>query len=203
MKKKLIVLCLALALAGCGQANAPAPTATPEPTPEVTLPPEELADGVEEAPGTAEPSAYLSGLVDDIYAACPVELMMLETAAIPVDDADWLRYQAGLGEEWIGRVEEAVVSQSMTGSQAYSLVLLQLPTAEDAQEAAAAMLEGADLAKWVCVMADKARAVSFDKVALLAMADSNLVDVDALVDAVPGALQVEFAFDESREQALS
>lgn len=212
MKKRLLLtLAAALLLAGCGNAGSGAaqPTAAPEATavPEASATPETVP-GTDELPGDdalpeeAAPSAYLSGLVDDLYAACPVELMMVETRAVTDDDPAWLQYQTGLGEEWAGRIDEAVISESMTGSQAYSLILVRMPTAEDAQAVAEAMLDGIDMGKWVCVRADKARAVTFGEVAALAMADSTLVDVDALLDALPGLTGTEFAFDMSRAEIV-
>ena len=78
-------LALLLALAACG-GKAPAPEPTPAPTPEAAEPPEvePPADDEPEVMPPAEPEADpgLTALVDAMYAACPVELMMMETHAM-------------------------------------------------------------------------------------------------------------------------
>lgn len=202
MKKTLYPLCLALALAlaGCaGQTSSAAglPTATPDAA--LTTPEEGAAEAT---PEEAVPSAYLSGLVEELYQAHPLDLMMLETRAVTDDDPSWLAYQTGLGEEWAGKIDEAVISESMTGSQAYSLVLVKMPSAEDAEAVAQAMLDGIDMGKWVCVRADRARAVTLGEVAVLAMADSSLVDVDALVEQLPAVAGAEIGYDMSAQTTV-
>ena len=57
------------------------------------------------------------------------------------------------------------------------------------------MLDGINMRKWVCVAADKARVVTFDDKVLFVMADSELVDVDALIDDAGKALDVTFDHD--------
>lgn len=206
MKKSILTaLAAALLLTACG-GNGGGEAATPSPLPEATEAPaasEEAAAPEEGAlPEEAAPSAYLSGLVDSLYETCPVELMMVETRAVTDDDPSWLQYQTGLGEEWAGKIGEAVISESMTGSQAYSLILVQMSTAEDAQAVAQAMLDGVDMGKWVCVRADKARAVTSGDVAMLVMADTTLVDVAPLADALPAATGQPLDFDMTREETL-
>jgi len=61
------------------------------------------------------------------------------------------------------------------------------------------MLDGINMRKWVCVAANKARVVTFDDKVLFVMADSELVDVDALIDDAATALNVTFAYDMSKE----
>ena len=84
----------------------------------------------------------------------------------------------------------------------YSLVLLRLKDAADAQTIADAMLENINPAKWVCVMANVQRVVAFDDKVLYVMANTELVDVDALVDALPDALGVSYTLDERSESAV-
>lgn len=215
MKKLTAVVltgALALALAGCdGTDAAVTPTVTPLPedvmdqpaTPpegETSTPEGGTADTAQPVP--ADPDAELAEMVDKIYEAYPVELMMPTTSALDLSDESWLTYNAGLTPEQGELVDAGVLSESMTGSQAYSLVLLRLKDAADAQTVADAMLENINPAKWVCVAANVQRVVAFDDKVLYVMANTELVDVDALVDALPDALGVSYTLDERSESAV-
>lgn len=143
------------------------------------------------------PDAELSDMVDTIYKIQPVELMGMETTGIDLTDETWYGYLAGLTVNNVGKVDAAVISEPMTGSQAYSLVLLRLRDKADACEIADSMEENISMHKWVCVEADKARVVSFDDKLLYVMADSELVDVDLLADAAAKAFNATFDVDDS------
>lgn len=202
-KTSLLALAMAAAisLAACGASSqsavaTPAPTATPETS--------TAEEGMTEEATPAEtpaPDAELSAMVDSIYEAYPVELMMMQTTAIDLNDEAWLTYNTGLSAEQADLVASGVKSESMTGSQAYTLVLLRLKDAADAQTVADTMLEKMDPARWVCVMADKMRVATFDDKVLFVMTDSELTDIDALFAAVPDALGVEFTYDKSADVA--
>ena len=144
-----------------------------------------------------QPDAELSEMVDAIYNVQPVDLMGMETVAIDLTDESWYGYLAGLTADNVDKVDAAVVSEPMTGSQAYSLVLLRLKDKADAREIADSMEENISMRKWVCVEADKARVVSFDDKLLYVMADSELVDVDLLADAAAKAFGATFDVDDS------
>ena len=126
-----------------------------------------------------------------------VDLMGMETVAIDLTDESWYGYLAGLTADNVDKVDAAVVSEPMTGSQAYSLVLLRLKDKANAREIADSMEENISMRKWVCVEADKARVVSFDDKLLYVMADSELVDVDLLADAAAKAFGATFDVDDS------
>ena len=180
-------LALLLALAACG-GKAPAPEPTPAPTPEAAEPPEvePPADDEPEVMPPAEPEADpgLTALVDAMYAACPVELMMMETHAIDLSNADGMAaYNTGLDETALALLDAAVINQSMTGSQAYSLVLARVKDAADAEAMAAAMLEKAPADKWICVMPNAIRVARYGDVVCCVMTDTTLADPDALIDA--------------------
>ena len=216
MKKALICLSLvaALALTACGGGTeSAAPTATPEATPESTPLPDDILnqpatppeggvdDGMAVTPGddtAAEPDTELSGMVDTIYEAYPVELMMMTTSAVNLGDESWCTYNTGLTAEQAALVEAGVLSESMTGSQAYSLVLLRVKDEADAQTIADAVLNNIQMNKWVCTMADKARVATFGDKVLFVMSNSELADVDALMDAAAEALGVTFDYDQSK-----
>ena len=209
MKKALFCLSLlaALALTACGGAQNE-PEATPTPTPTAESQPTPTPDtGAESDPATPEasatpaPDAELSGMVDTLYAAYPVELMMMNTNAVDLSDADWCKYNTGLDADLAAKVDAAVVSESMTGSQAYSLVLARVKDEADAQTIADAMLENIQMNKWVCVGADKARVATFGDKVLFVMSSNSLTDADALMDAVPDALGVTFDYENSKDAA--
>ena len=205
MKKLTLTAALlaALALTACGNKTT---EATPTPTPDLDAPATTPEEGMEidpefsvdpEEPAQAEPDAELSDMVDAIYKIQPVELMGMETTAIDLTDETWYGYLAGLTADNVGKVDAAVISEPMTGSQAYSLVLLRLKDKADAREIADSMEENISMRKWVCVEADKARVVSFDDKLLYVMADSELVDVDLLADAAAKAFNATFDVDDS------
>ena len=205
MKKLPLTMALlaALALTACG--NKPAETA---PTPGIDAPATMPEEGMEIDPefsvdpetdenAQPAPDAELSDMVDAIYKIQPVELMGMETTGIDLTDETWYGYLAGLTADNVGKVDAAVISEPMTGSQAYSLVLLRLRDKADAREIADSMEENISMRKWVCVEADKARVVSFDDKLLYVMADSELVDVDLLADAAAKAFNTTFDVDDS------
>ena len=203
-----LALTLAL-LAGCGRTDAPQATPTPAPTmtplPDDILnrpatPPEDEGTPEGSAPQTeAEPDAELAALVDSIYEVYPVEIMMPQTSAIDLSDESWLSYNTGLTLEQGELVDAGVLSESMTGSQAYSLVLLRLKDEADAQTIADAMLANLNPAKWICTMANVQRVVAFDDKILYVMANTELADVDALVEAAADAWGVTFSYDQRAE----
>ena len=204
MKKLLFASALlaALLLSACGGKTndddfMTKPAVTPEPGMEID--PEFGVDPEPETDESAQPApdAELNGMVDDIYKVQPVDLMGMETTAIDLTDESWYNYLAGLTAENVDKVDAAVISQPMTGSQAYSLVLARVKDASDAQEIAESMRDNINLRRWVCVAADKARVVTFGDKVLFVMADSELVGVDAIVDAAAQAFNVTFDSDES------
>ena len=205
MKKLTLTAALlaALALTACGNKTT---EAVPSPTPDLDAPATTPEEGMEidpefsvdpEEPAQAEPDAELSEMVDAIYKVEPVELMGMETTGIDLTDETWYGYLAGLTADNVGKVDAAVISEPMTGSQAYSLVLLRLRDKADAREIADSMEENISMRKWVCVEADKARVVSFDDKLLYVMADSELVDADLLADAAAKRFDATFDVDDS------
>lgn len=96
---------------------------------------------------------------------------------IPVDltNLDSVKYNTGLTD--ISKVKDIAVSEAMIGSQAYSLVLVQVNKAEDAESVANEMLSGIDQRKWICVEADDLQIVAQDDVIMLFMVSSQLEDI--------------------------
>lgn len=175
MKRVLLAMTMAcaLALGGCmAGSKAPAATATPEPT---AAPTEAPMDTPEEGLGMMA-DEKLNATVEQIYEKQPVELMMAPVTAVDLTNTDWLSYNTGLSAELADKVDAGVLSESMTGSQAYSLVVLRLKDAADGETVARTMMENIDPAKWVCVMADQQMVSVYGDTVVYCMADSNLID---------------------------
>lgn len=213
MKKALICLSLlaAMALTACGGAKDSI-EATPTPLPDDVMNQPATPDGDGEVDSDMEMTpetgaeltadAELSGMVDKIYEAYPVELMMMTTSAVDLSDESWLTYNTGLTAEQGALVDAGVLSESMTGSQAYSLVLLRVKDEADAQTIADAVLDNVQMNKWVCTMADKARVATFGDKVLFVMSNSELADADTLMAAVPDALGVTFDYENSKDAEI-
>ena len=137
----------------------------------------------------------LSSMIKEIYKVKNPGLMV---ADIPVDlsNSDSVKYYTGLSDA--SKIKEAVASEAMIGSQAYSLVLVQLNDEKDAETVADEMLKGIDTRKWICVEADDLRVVGHDDVIMLFMVSSALKEnvtskqmVDAFKEVCDGELDIE------------
>ena len=125
----------------------------------------------------------LTKIIEKIYEKKDTGINLFNTP-IDLTDMDSIRYNTGL--EDISKVKEAVVSEAMISSQAYSMVLLRTNTSEDAEEVAKAMLDGINTRKWICVEADDIKIVTHDDLVLLVMVASSMDEVvtsQQLVDA--------------------
>jgi hypothetical protein len=134
-------------------------------------------------------------MIKEIYEVKNPGLMV---ADIPVDlnNSDSVKYYTGLSD--VSKIKEAVASEAMIGSQAYSLVLVQLNDEKDAETVADEMLKGIDTRKWICVEADDLRVVGHDDVIMLFMVSSALKEnvtskqmVDAFKEVCDGELDIE------------
>ena len=137
----------------------------------------------------------LSSMIKEIYEVKNPGLMV---ADIPVDlsNSDSVKYYTGLSDA--SKIKEAVASEAMIGSQAYSLVLVQLNDEKDAETVADEMLKGIDARKWICVEADDLQVVGHDDVIMLFMVSSALKEnvtskqmVDAFKEVCDGELDIE------------
>lgn len=73
-------------------------------------------------------------------------------------------------------MELYLVSEAMIGSQAYSLVLVQVNDEKDSSSVGDEMLNGIDQRKWICVEADDIQVTSQGDVILLIMVSSTMKD---------------------------
>lgn len=166
---------------------------TPTVTPEVETP--VLTPEAPEAPSDTSStiSMDLSTIVDEMY---KLYNPILPAGTIPVDLTDEFSRSSYTGLSDASLVKEAIASESMIGAQAYSVVLVRLNNAADAQTVAQAMRNGIDQRKWICVMADDIRVVAAGDVVMLCMIDSTLdVKVDTMVETFAKVVGVPFSVD--------
>ena len=118
-------------------------------------------------------SMSLNEIIDAVYKKNPIDLS-LETDSVDISNADMFNSFTGLDSA--DKIKEAVVSEPMMGSQAYSFVLVRVKDAADAEEVANAMINGINPRKWICVEADDVRVMVKGDVVALYMVDSELGD---------------------------
>lgn len=123
--------------------------------------------------GGSSVSMSLNEIIDAVYKKNPIDLS-LETDSVDISNADMLNAFTGLDSA--DKIKEAVVSEPMMGSQAYSFVLVRVKDAADAEEVANAMINGINPRKWICVEADDVRVMVKGDVVALYMVDSEFGD---------------------------
>ena len=119
----------------------------------------------------AAPSGSPSDIIDKIYAKKTVELP-LGTTELDLSDGEMFTAVTGLASS--DKVKEAAYSESMIGSQAYSMVVVRVKKSKDATTVADEMLNVINPAKWICVEADDVRVAAYDDLVMLIMVSSSL-----------------------------
>ena len=137
---------------------------------------------------SAEVTPYegaIAELVTKLYDTYSLGELPVFTEGVAVDLADKDAVFAYTGLESADGIAEAVFSETMMGSQAYSLVIVKLSDTAKAEEIKSAMFNGINTRKWICVEADQLRVVSSADLVMLVMADSQLGEghADGLVEA--------------------
>lgn len=144
-----------------------------------------------------EAESELFPIIQQIY---EIKTPDLALGDIPVDltNLDAVKYNTGLTD--VSKIKEIAVSEAMIGSQAYSLVLVQVNQAKDAESIANEMLQGIDQRKWICVEANDLQVVAQEDVIMLFMVSSQLEDVvtskeivEAFKEVRGGELDIELA----------
>lgn len=113
----------------------------------------------------------MKGMFDTIYANLGDALPSLETAEIDVSDSMMVEFYTGLKSN--ENVEVLVVSEPLTGSQAYSAVAVKVSDKADIEAMKQEMLDNIDTNKWICVSASKVYVTNHNNVIFLIMADSD------------------------------
>ena len=176
MMKKLmamiLVLVMALSMVACGEKAPAAQEKTP------------LAGTMEEN-------------ILKIMEIAPVEFM---GGTIPVDltdtseDGMWaVTYFTGL--QSAESITDVAVYESMTGSQAFSLVMVRVAEGADAKAVAQEMTDNIDTRKWICVGADEKIVAGYGDAVMLIMLDSQLgLQAQSYVDAFQQVCGAELDF---------
>ena len=128
------------------------------------------------------PTGTPAEIIDQIYAKYPVTEMPLGTMEIDINDADMLKMFTGLDSA--SKIESAAASETMMGSQAYSLVVVKTKSAKDAESVLEEMVNGIDQRKWICVEADDLSAAHTGNVVVLMMVGSVHADVVTSADII-------------------
>ena len=123
----------------------------------------------------APKGADLSGesaeaLVNKIYETKVPEFALM-TMPVDLADAEMVAWQTGVSDPAL--LKEAVISESMMSSQAYSMVMVRVNDAAKAEEVAQMMLDNIDPRKWICVAADDIDAAIYGDLVLFVMIDSQ------------------------------
>ena len=142
----LLVMCIALSLSACGRKKAASLTGTME----------ENVNRIMEK----NPAEFMGGLM-------PVDLK--DTS----EEGLWaLKNYTGLTSA--EKITDVAVYEPMTGSQAFSLVLVRVADEKDAKMVAQQMKDNIDPRKWICAGADQVMAAGYGDTVLFIMLDSNL-----------------------------
>lgn len=129
----------------------------------------------------------LSAIIDKIYEQHPLEIAV-ETMEVDITDTDWaLKSYTGLDSN--DQIKEVTVSEAMIGSIAYSMVLVRVNDAKDAQSVAQQMKEGIDPRKWICVEADDLLVAGYGDVVMLIMVSSVYAEYGLTAQAMVDAFQ--------------
>jgi len=115
----------------------------------------------------------LTAIIEKIYEIRDPGLMVGNNM-VDLSNMDSVKYYTGLND--VSKIKEALVSESMIGSQAYSLVLVRVTDSADSEFVANEMLNGINSSKWICVQADDLQVVTHDDLILLIMVSSNFED---------------------------
>ena len=205
--KKMISLLLVVALfaamaAGCAQKPAettePTTEATTEPTTETTTEPTTEATEEVSDPTQGAEAGSLEAMINEIVTIQPVEVMM--PTAIPLDLTDTsedgaFKLKGYTGLEDASMLTEACAYESMVGSIAFSLVLVRVNDAANAETVGQQMKDGIDPRKWICVEANDLQVVGCGDVVMLIMLDSSLgVTSQNFVDAFQTVCGAELDF---------
>ena len=110
----------------------------------------------------------------NVYSKCADAVpMMTETRILSKDDLESVTYNTGLTD--VTGINDIILSESMVGSFAYSLVMLRTD-GKSTTELQKAMNEQINPAKWVCVSAEAVRSVTLDDDVVLVMGGAEQVD---------------------------
>lgn len=133
-------------------------------------------EGNEGSAGSSQIKGSLTDLVEKIYGITKIDQAIgIETNFVDLGNKDLVLYNLGL--EDVSGVKEAVVSEALMTTQAYSMALVRAKEGGNAEAIAKQIKNGIDPQKWICVIADDVSVVVYDDVIMLVMINSGMDDV--------------------------
>ncbi len=162
-------------------------TTVEEPTTEGTVVEESIVADDQAATGGADHLATfeeVDAFINEIYTKVPQDMMPggVGNMELGLEDMEAVTYYTGLTDAT--GVDSIVVSESMIGSVAYSLLYIRTNDEGDAQQIAQNVMDNINPAKWICVTAEKQLAVTIGKDVLFVMTAPETADLiyDAVVE---------------------
>lgn len=127
---------------------------------------------IEESSSNTNYEGSLEDLMTAVYEKNPVEIMLEQTTAVDLTNADMVNYYLGLSDA--SNVSEAVFSEPSMSSQAYSVCLVRAKDGADIEELKESIIDGINPRKWICVGANKIIVSNYGNVIILIMVDNSL-----------------------------
>lgn len=103
--------------------------------------------------GKIETAEQMKEMFKTIYSKLGEKLPNLETQEISIEDETQVKAYTGLKSN--KDIEKIVVSEPLMSSQAYSAVTVKVKSGANIEEIKKEMLENINMAKWICVSAEK------------------------------------------------
>lgn len=154
----LLVLVMALSMIACGNEK-----------------PADTTAGTTAAPAKVPLTDRLTTVIEKITTEQPVEFapmtLELDLTDTSEDSLGTLKYNTGLDNA--DMIKEAAVFEPMMGSIAFSMVLVRVNDAADAETVAEQMKANIDPRKWVCVEANDILVAGYCDVVMFIMLDSS------------------------------
>lgn len=118
-----------------------------------------------------ETASDLKSMIESVYKNAKVELPSLETTKIELSNNDILSSYTGLKNN--DNVEAVVISEPLMSSQAYSLVAIKMKNGTDIESTKQEIYNNVNMAKWVCVSADKLYITNYNNVIFYVMSNEE------------------------------
>jgi len=132
----------------------------------------------EEEAGTLSLETFeaADSFINDIYSEFGAEElpMMLMQTELPMEDAEMLSFNSGITDTT--GINSVIVSESATGSIAYSMVYVIGAEDADADAILAQIMENIDPRKWICVAAEKQAGFTMGNDVFFVMGATDMID---------------------------
>lgn len=155
---------------------------------------------VEDGKGNNDVSEYtLQGIIDSIYAQ---KAPLFAYGSMEVDLTDEYAYTRNLGIEDPSKIAQAMISEPMMGSQAYSLVLVKAAPGQDVKKLAEEMKANINPRKWVCVEADDIKVTTYGDIVCFCMISTDFAQyltADEVITAFTNVMTGKAEYKEGAE----